>query len=102
MTLGELIEALKEKDPDLVINRGFGSPHSYRGYYDCLSFEPDLGRTSVRDLLSIVESSLGKTFEGWKGGKYTMHEYTDVYLAHWGSTGEELGSTLLGYMLADV
>lgn len=65
-----------------------GELHSYRGYYECLAVD-------LRDLNPAVEVSagmlylrlvgaVGQTFEGWKGGEYTMSETTRVFLAHKG------------------
>ena len=42
-TLGELIAALERavvEFPEAVLRYGFGHPHSYRGYYMDLAFEP--------------------------------------------------------------
>ena len=40
MKLGELIEYLEKQDKDKVCPFGFYYPHSYRGYYEQLAFEP--------------------------------------------------------------
>lgn len=40
MYLGDLIDRLKAEDPNKGVPLGFKNPHSYRGYYDCLAFEP--------------------------------------------------------------
>ena len=101
MTLGELILRLQEEDPEKIIVCGFDAPHSYRGYYDELAFEP-CAPAKVGEMLAAAKSAVGATFEGWKGGEFTMHEYTDVWLAVMGSCGEQLGPRLLGYMLRDV
>jgi hypothetical protein len=101
MTLGELIEALKQEDPARVIKLGFNEPHSYRGYYERLAFEPR-ENVSVGSMLEAARAALGSTYEGYKGGDYTMDEYTDCYLAHYGSCGDEISGLLLRYMLADV
>lgn len=101
MTLGELIAMLSRHDPNKVVRCGFGAPHSYRGYYEQLAFEP-MERVRVGDMLADATSALGATFEGYKGGEYRMDEETDCWLAFWGMSGEMLGSRLLGYMLADV
>ena len=99
MTLGELIAALKTEDPDKLLPLGFGNPHSYRGYYEQLAFEPQQDRT-VGDMLADAESALGATYQGWKGGDFTMNDYTDVWLAEEGSGGgETLGCLLLTFML---
>ncbi len=97
MTLGELITALKKEDSNKIVPLGFGNPHSYRGYYEDLSFEP-IKNITVGRMLSEAESALGKTFQGYKGGDYTMSEYTSIWLAEWGDCGEGIGPILLSYM----
>lgn len=98
MTLGELIERLEQAPRDQVVPLGFNNPHSYRGYYEDLAFEP-AENVTVGEMLDAARSALGKTFEGYKGGDYTMHEYTDVWLASYSFTGESIGPVLLDYML---
>lgn len=98
MMLSELIAALKVENPNQLVPVGFGEPHSYRGYYDELAFEP-VEDTTVGEMLEAAKSALGKTFEGYKGGDYVMGEYTTVWLAWYGSTGEGLGAVLLSFML---
>ncbi len=97
MTLGELIQILESQDPGLEVPLGFYHPHSYRGFYDELAFEP-LENTTVGAMLEAARSAVGKTYEGYKGGDYTMSEYTEVYLAHYGCCGEGIGEHLLRYM----
>ena len=54
----------------------------------------------VADMLACAKSALGKTFQGWKGGDYKMHEYTTCWLAERGeSNGDGIGPVLLGYLL---
>jgi hypothetical protein len=99
MTLGELIEALEKADPDLVVPEGFASPHSYRGYYEDLAFEPAADVT-VGAMLEAARSALGTAFEGYKGGWFVMEDYTDCWLAVYGSGGGEgIGPVLVRYML---
>lgn len=100
MTLKELIERLQQADQDHVCALGFDDPHSYRGYYQELAFQPKAD-VSVRDMLACAESAMGATFEGYKGGEFTMNELTDVYLARRGETGEGIGHFLLSYMLGE-
>jgi hypothetical protein len=52
-------------------------------------------------MLADARSALGATFHGWKGGEYTMAEYTDCWLAVAGCTGEGIGPVLLRYMLGE-
>lgn len=104
MVLGELIEALEEKfnqDPGYVAKLGFAYPHSYRGFYDALAFEP-VENIGVYEMLSEAQSALGKTFEGYKGGDFLMGSYSEVYLAEYGNVGEEIGPTFLRFILNQI
>lgn len=98
MTLKDLITALESAPQDKVVRHGFGHPHSYRGYYDELAFEP-VENVTVAQMLADAKSALGATYCGYKGGSYTMSEWTPVWLAECGSCGEGIGPTLLRYML---
>jgi hypothetical protein len=98
MYLKELIEQLSAMHPDLVIEFGFRSPHSHRGSYEQLAFEP-ARNVSIGEMLDHATNAMGQTFEGYKGGEYKMGEYTDCWLAHYGCCGEELGPSLLAFML---
>lgn len=100
VTLGELIEELEKRDPAQVLPLGFAKPHSYRGYYERLAFEPALNVT-VGTMLADAHKALGTTFTGYKGGRYTMGPYSNVHLAYYGDCGEEIGPTLLALLLGD-
>lgn len=90
MSLEELIDRLSEEDPDKIIVNGFGSPHSYRGFYDQLAFSPE-NYVTVGSMLKHAKSAVGKTFEGYKGGHYTMTLLTPVFIADYGEyNGEEV------------
>lgn len=97
ITLGELIKYLEKQDQSFIAPEGLSYPHSYRGYYECLAFEPK-SDVKVADSLELARKCLGKTFHGYKGGQYLMNEYTDVYLARYGSTGSELSVPILEIM----
>lgn len=99
MTLEELITALEAADPNLVLPDGFTHPHSYRGDYMDLAFEP-ASNVTVAAMLTDARSALGTTYQGWKGGDYEMTEYTDCWLASEGGLGETIGPLLLRLMLA--
>jgi hypothetical protein len=98
MNLRDLISTLESHPQDLIVREGFRNPHSYRGYYSELAFEPD-ENVAVRSMLDCARSALGATFVGWKGGEYLMHEYVTVYLANQGECGEELSGRWLRAML---
>lgn len=100
VTLGELIQALERCDPDKIVRHGFGRPHSYRGYYEQLAFEP-MGNRAVVEILADAKAALGATFMGYKGGEYRMDDWTDVWLANYGECGETIGPVLLDYMLKE-
>jgi hypothetical protein len=100
MTLDELITALKAEDPSKRLPLGFSNPHSWRGDYCQLAFEPTADVT-VGEMLADARAALGSTYEGWKGGQYTMSSYTDCWLDEQGSgMGEMLGPILLTLLLA--
>ncbi|MFJ3588596.1 hypothetical protein ACIQUY_04810 [Streptomyces sp. NPDC090231] len=99
MTLDELIETLEAADPTTVVKHGFESPHSYRGYYNELAFEP-ASNVTVGSMLEAARDARGSTYTGWKGGDFTMHGHTDCWLSFEGSAGgETLGRTLVALML---
>src|SRR5690606_41383495 len=50
-------------------------------------------------MLGHARDALGATFEGYKGGLYTMREDTDCWVASWGACGEELTAERLRDML---
>lgn len=85
-TLGEVIDHLSKLPPTHVVRQGFSCPHSYRGDYSELAFAP-MENVSVADMLNAAESAVGKTYEGWKGGLFTMDRNTPCWLAEVGDTG---------------
>ena len=90
LTLSQLktILELAPKEYTVNIDRG-GSlerPISYRGYYEDLAFEPSDETMCVKGFLPIVQSCLGKIFEGYKGGNFKMHEKTPLWLAYYGES----------------
>ncbi len=100
MWLMDLIETLDGYAPETPVARGFGNPHSYRGYYDQLAFEP-VSNTTTGDMLAAALSAVGATYEGYKGGSFEMNNYTDVWLAEYGRSGEALSALLVEYLIAD-
>lgn len=85
-TLGEVIDRLLQLDRGMVIEDGFGDPHSWRGDYAQLAFRPKKGAT-VAEMLAAAKSAIGETYEGWKGGEYTMGLETPCHLAEGGEIG---------------
>ena len=98
MVLRDLIRVLKQERPDKIVPLGFHAPHSYRGIYAELAFEPKEG-TTVGEMLACAEQALNTTYTGYKGGEYTMGEFTECNLAYYGDCGESIGTFLLDYMV---
>lgn len=98
MELGRLIARLEAQRADRKISHGFGKPHSYRGTYRELGFEP-VKDTSIGEMLAAAKSALGATFQGYKGGDYTMNEWTECHLAWWSECGEPITDALLDQIL---
>jgi hypothetical protein len=100
MTLGELIEWLKQQDQDLIVKDGFSTPHSYRGYYEELAFthEPE---AKIADMLKYANEAMNKTFGGWKdvNGEYKMTKITPVHIANRGELGEYITTTSFKHWL---
>jgi hypothetical protein len=86
MTLGKLVDKLSNLPPDMMVN-GFESPHSYRGYYHDLAFEPLDETITVERALEIARSCMGEIFEGYKGGEYQMGRKTPIWIALHGRSG---------------
>lgn len=83
LTLGELITLLEQAPQDLVVERGFGRPRSYRGYYDQIAFE-HARDVQVADMLTDAKDAVGETFLGYKGGNFHMTVDTLVNIANHG------------------
>ncbi len=84
MTLDELIQFLEAMPGEMRVDNGLGEAHSYRGWYDCLAFEP-CGSRTVAEILSDAPAARGQTFRGYKGGEYLMGGNTPVFIAMWGT-----------------
>lgn len=101
IALGELIEVLAARlmaDRSAMSDFGFVSAHSYRGYYECLAFKPG-EHVLVAYMLECARRAVGATFEGYKGGSYTMDCDTECYIAEYGCSGVPLTPALLRAML---
>lgn len=86
MNLGELIDRLSALDPHTVFPNGFGEPHSWRGAYDELAFQPE-NNVTVEKMLTHARAANGAEFTGYKGGNYRMRLHTPVHIAAWGFYG---------------
>jgi len=79
MELQEYIALLEQHPREKRLAKGLGNPHSWRGVYAELAFEV-VEDTTVGEMLDCAEDSVGKTFEGWKGGDFKMCETTEIHI----------------------
>lgn len=105
-TLGKLIDALlvvPNREAKVKYDFGYLYPttfESYRGYYEDLAigyadggrYGSDEQHTAAK-FLALAEAASGATFTGWKGGDFTMHDDTLLWVANRGCTG---GTTIVG------
>lgn len=99
LTLGDLVQALEAAEADAIVRYDFGNaypsaPESYRGYYSDLSFPPSDSPITVSALLHEAKDAIGSTFEGYKGGDFTMHEDTPLWASPYGSSN---GRAIMGF-----
>ncbi|MXY79729.1 MAG: hypothetical protein F4Y94_08610 [Chloroflexi bacterium] len=89
LTLGELLDTLAgvhEWTP-VIVDRG-GSVRgfrSYRGYYEDLALEPAEVTITAGSLRREAAAAEGHTFEGYKGGDFTMGRDAPLWIATYGS-----------------
>ncbi len=88
LTLGDLIAAIalhRGALTAIVFDRGGApsAPHSYRGYYADLAFEAS-GDWRLDPAVDEIDGCLGRTFEGYKGGDFTMGEDAPLWLSGYG------------------
>lgn len=79
MNLQKVIDILEQYPSEKMLSKGIGNPHSWRGSYEELAFEV-VENVTVGEMLAAAESAVGATYEGWKGGEYTMDEDTQVHI----------------------
>lgn len=89
ITLGQLIQLLSHVDPKKEVRFDFarftpGSLDSYRGYYGQLALSWGEDTKTAGDLLKECRETVGKVMQGYKGGDFTMHESTPVWVANYG------------------
>jgi hypothetical protein len=99
LNLSELIYYLEEEpDKSLIVPVGFHKPHSYRGNYSEVAFEPKENVT-VQSMLDAAKEALGSTYLGWKGGDYTMCRDSLCFLDYEGQGARAaISNVLLDYM----
>lgn len=96
-TLGALIKALEQRPKDQRIVFDFCrcqpvAVGSYRGFYEDLAIEfaEENHDMHVGELLTILRTSVGKIFVGYKGGEYRMTLETALWVANHGRTSDTI------------
>ena len=109
LTLGELIVKLEslidkrkyltdnddEKEPEIVFDFEYLFPtkfDSWRGFYRelALNFTSPASKQQpmkLSEFLALCQSTVGKIFEGYKGGDFTMGKHTPIWVANYGNSG---------------
>lgn len=104
MNLGQLNAVfLKMADKSFVFKKGFNTPHSYRGSYNELAFQP-AEDIKLEVIIKAIDRAYIETFEGYKGGEYEYNMTTTCHLAYKGNCTDDdclrLGS-LVAEMVAE-
>jgi len=103
LTLGQLIEKVESiarngyklsdgSEPTVRYDFEYLFPtaiDSWRGSYAelALNFESNGEELPVSKFIELLKSAVGKTFEGYKGGDFTMDESTPIWVANCGNSG---------------
>lgn len=96
--VGQFMDKLARMDPDEQVKYDFvhfrpTTLQSYRGFYEdaALGYSDDGDYPIVKDLLAHFEHTLGKVFEGWKGGNgRPITRETSLWVANPGETGDTI------------
>lgn len=94
LLLGELIarlEAIADKSKLVVYDFDNMKPtslDSWRGAYAELALGYDETREiTINELLEKLQYAVGHTYEGYKGGDFTMGKGTPIWVANYGESG---------------
>jgi len=113
LSLGEIISKIEKlgltweignKPKTICFDFGSAIPtnlDSWRGDYSHLALgynltgydktaDSDINEITAENLLQELKSSIGKTFEGWKGGDYVAKQNTPVWVANPGNSGSTI------------
>lgn len=91
MTLGAMIARYDELGDYLVENPG--EAMSARAVYAHVGFDAfgaDPPRIPAHEAAAICRAVIGETFQGYKGGDFTMDERSPVWIAKYGDSGYPL------------
>ena len=98
LSLGEIVlklEAIADKDKLIFFDFGGYTPcgiDSWRGIYAELALDytdDPINKPTVQTVLTMLKAAIGHTYEGYKGGDFTMSRQTPIWVAHYGISGIE-------------
>lgn len=101
LTVGEILLKLepiiekqkhREEEAGVYFDFGYMRPtdiDSWRGIYAelALNYTEDQEAMKVSEFYEMIKGCIGKTFEGYKGGEFTMSKHTPVWVANYGNSG---------------
>lgn len=99
LSLGQIIDKLagiparEGKDEQRVVfDFEYAAPtglQSWRGAYSelALTFDFEVDEMTLSAFTEMLRSAVGKTYEGYKGGGFTMTRKTPVWVANYGNSG---------------
>lgn len=87
ITLKTLIKLIESVDQNKVIKVSLEKPHSFRGEPSHLALSMGSPKL-VSDMLIEIKGIVGKTFDGYKDGKYKMTLDTQIHFAYYSSMDE--------------
>lgn len=95
LTLGELIlklDAVSDKSKEVSFAFEYARPtefDSWRGSYCelAIGFDFESKNPTTEEFLSKCREAVGKTYQGYKGGDFTMSRQTPVWVANYGNSG---------------
>ena len=91
LTLGNVLEELNKYYSYLnvtdVHGNGICNPHSYRGIYEHVAFEPTTDAAQVGEVINMIKDNvLNLPFYGYKGGEFTMTTDSFAWISFYGMT----------------
>jgi len=91
MMVKEVLTYLDNLHPATALPFTLSDPHCDRGSYRDVAFALTNEPSTVAEVRAVVASVIGKTYYGWKGGDFTMDEWSDCCIGpDYGEVGEPI------------
>lgn len=96
----EILDYLADLDPYAVTSFTLSDPHCDRGSYSDVAFAMTREPSTVAEVYAVIASVIGETYQGYKGGDFTMHAWTDCCI---GESSYDVGDALsVGWLRAEM